>query len=137
MRELTGQAASIAAGLPGTGSAARPRRRVHPGDGGAAPGLGGELRRRSGGGGRGGAADRADGPADDRAARPVLDRHGPRVRELGAARDDCVHALLAAEREAPEETHARPAIRDLISGLLVSGRTGPELRGLAARCGIT
>jgi len=46
-------------------------------------------------------------------------------------------ALLSAEREAPEETHARPAVRDLVSSLLVTGRTGPELRGLAARCGIT
>ena len=46
-------------------------------------------------------------------------------------------AALAAEREAPEETHARPAVRDLVSGLLVTGRTGPELRGLAARCGVT
>jgi hypothetical protein len=52
-------------------------------------------------------------------------------------REDCVSALLAAEREAPEETHARPAVRDLVSSLLVTGRTGPELRGLAARCGIT
>jgi hypothetical protein len=52
-------------------------------------------------------------------------------------REECVSALLCAEREAPEETHARPAIRDLVSGLLVTGRTGPELRGLAARCGIT
>jgi len=52
-------------------------------------------------------------------------------------REECVSALLAAEREAPEETHARPAVRDLVSGLLVTGRTGPELRGLAARCGIT
>jgi transcriptional regulator with XRE-family HTH domain len=52
-------------------------------------------------------------------------------------REDCVNALLAAEREAPEEAHARPAVRDLVSGLLVTGRTGPELRGLATRCGIT
>jgi len=52
-------------------------------------------------------------------------------------REDCVSALLSAEREAPEETHARPAVRDLVSSLLVSGRTGPELRGLATRCGIT
>jgi len=52
-------------------------------------------------------------------------------------REECVSALLAAEREAPEETHARPAVRDLLSSLLVTGRTGPELRGLAARCGIT
>jgi hypothetical protein len=52
-------------------------------------------------------------------------------------RDQCVSALLAAEREAPEETHERPAIRDLISSLLVTGRSTPELRGLAARCGIS
>lgn len=52
-------------------------------------------------------------------------------------REDCVSALLAADREAPEETHARPAFRDLVSSLLLTGRTGPELRGLAARCGIT
>ncbi|MCW2935672.1 MAG: hypothetical protein JWM19_6634 [Actinomycetia bacterium] len=52
-------------------------------------------------------------------------------------REDCVSALLSAEREAPEETHVRPAVRDLVSSLLVTGRTGPELRGLAARCGIT
>ena len=52
-------------------------------------------------------------------------------------RDDCVSALLAAEREAPEETHARPAVRDLLSGLLVTGRANSELRGLAARCGIS
>jgi transcriptional regulator with XRE-family HTH domain len=52
-------------------------------------------------------------------------------------REDCVTALLSAEREAPEETHARPAVRDLVSSLLLTGRTGPELRGLAARCSIT
>jgi transcriptional regulator with XRE-family HTH domain len=51
-------------------------------------------------------------------------------------RDDCLRALLSAERLAPEETHTRPAVRDLVSGLLLSGRTTPELRGLAARCGI-
>ncbi|MCG5213075.1 hypothetical protein [Streptosporangium sp. KLBMP 9127] len=52
-------------------------------------------------------------------------------------REECVRALLSAERRAPEETHARPAVRDLVSGLLVSGRTTPELRGLALRCGNT
>jgi hypothetical protein len=52
-------------------------------------------------------------------------------------RENCVSALLAAEREAPEETHTRPAVRDLVSGLLVTGPTGRELRGLAARCGVT
>ncbi|MFH9426210.1 XRE family transcriptional regulator [Streptomyces sp. NPDC017529] len=51
-------------------------------------------------------------------------------------RDECVRALLAAEQQAPEETHARPAVKSLISGLLVSGRTTPELRGLAARAGV-
>jgi hypothetical protein len=51
-------------------------------------------------------------------------------------RSECLRALLLAERHAPEEIHARPAIHDLISGLLVSGRTSPELRGLALRCGL-
>ncbi|MEU3499383.1 helix-turn-helix transcriptional regulator [Streptomyces hundungensis] len=51
-------------------------------------------------------------------------------------RDECVRALLAAERVAPEETHARPAVKAMIQGLLVSGRTTGELRGLAARSGL-
>lgn len=51
-------------------------------------------------------------------------------------RDDCIRALLAAEHHAPEETHARPAVKSLVSGLLVSGRTTTELRGLAARVGV-
>ncbi|OIJ98996.1 transcriptional regulator [Streptomyces sp. MUSC 14] len=50
-------------------------------------------------------------------------------------RDECIRALLAAEHYAPEETHARPAVKSLVSGLLVSGRTTTELRGLAARVG--
>ncbi|MEU5608427.1 helix-turn-helix domain-containing protein [Streptomyces sparsogenes] len=50
-------------------------------------------------------------------------------------RDKCLESLLAAEHQASEETH-RPAVRTLISGLLVSGRTTPELRGLAARAGV-
>ncbi|MBZ6473566.1 XRE family transcriptional regulator [Streptomyces griseocarneus] len=50
--------------------------------------------------------------------------------------DDCIRALLAAEHHAPEETHARPAVKSLVSGLLVSGRTTTELRGLAARVGV-
>jgi hypothetical protein len=52
-------------------------------------------------------------------------------------RDDCIQALLAAEYQAPQDVHARPAIRDLVRSLLVSGRTSPELRGPALRCGIT
>ncbi|MFF2921279.1 helix-turn-helix domain-containing protein [Streptomyces celluloflavus] len=51
-------------------------------------------------------------------------------------RDECIRALLAAEHHAPEETHARPAVKSLVSGLLVSGRTTTELRGLAARVGV-
>ncbi|MCK7623953.1 hypothetical protein MUU72_12735 [Streptomyces sp. RS10V-4] len=51
-------------------------------------------------------------------------------------REDCLRALLAAEHQAPEETRARPAVKSLVSGLLVSGRTTAELRGLAARVGV-
>lgn len=43
---------------------------------------------------------------------------------------------LAAERCAPEETHARPATKSLIAGLLVFGPTSTELRGLAERSGV-
>jgi hypothetical protein len=51
-------------------------------------------------------------------------------------REDCIQALLAAEHSAPQEIQARPAVRDMIRGLLITGRTSPELRGLAQRCGI-
>jgi len=51
-------------------------------------------------------------------------------------RSDCVRTLLAAERCAPQETHARPATKTLISSLLVSGPTSTELRGLAERSGV-
>jgi len=51
-------------------------------------------------------------------------------------RDQAISALLAAERQAPDEIHSRPATRALISGLLLSGHTTPELRGLAARSGL-
>ncbi len=51
-------------------------------------------------------------------------------------RSDCVRTLLAAERCAPQETHARPATKALISSLLVSGPTSTELRGLAERSGV-
>ncbi len=51
-------------------------------------------------------------------------------------RSDCVRTLLAAERCAPEETHARPATKSLIAGLLVFGPTSTELRGLAERSGV-
>ncbi|WP_075737956.1 helix-turn-helix domain-containing protein [Streptomyces acidiscabies] len=51
-------------------------------------------------------------------------------------RTDCVRTLLAAEQLAPQETHARPATKSLISSLLVSGPTSTELRGLAVRSGV-
>ncbi|WP_421107035.1 helix-turn-helix domain-containing protein [Streptomyces sp. NEAU-S77] len=51
-------------------------------------------------------------------------------------RDQCIGALLEAERCAAEETHARPAVKAMLNGLLVSGRATPELRGLAARAGV-
>ncbi|MFF3313190.1 hypothetical protein [Streptomyces sp. NPDC002952] len=51
-------------------------------------------------------------------------------------RSDCVRTLLAAERCAPEETHARPATKSLIARLLVSRPTSTELSGLAERSGV-
>ncbi|MGD0609525.1 MAG: helix-turn-helix transcriptional regulator [Streptosporangiaceae bacterium] len=136
MRELTGEAASIAAGLGG-----RALLRDH--GGGFTPATV-ELHRVSaenyaGDPGAAVAAARrivpASLPTTERRARYWTDT--ARAHANWGRRDDCVSSLLAAEREAPEETHARPAIRDLVSGLLVTGRTGPELRGLAARCGVT
>ncbi|GAB2818443.1 hypothetical protein [Streptomyces daliensis] len=44
-----------------------------------------------------------------------------------------LRTLLAAEHQAPQETHSRPAVKSLISGLLLSGRTTPQLRAPAAR----
>jgi hypothetical protein len=74
-------------------------------------------------------------PTTERRARYWTDT--ARAYGTWGRRADCISALLAAEREAPEEIHTRPAVRDLVSGLLVTGRTNPELRGLAARCRIT
>jgi hypothetical protein len=51
-------------------------------------------------------------------------------------RSDCIRALLAAEHCAPQESHARPATKSLVSSLLVSGPTTTELRGLATRSGV-
>ncbi|MGH3822136.1 MAG: helix-turn-helix domain-containing protein [Pseudonocardiaceae bacterium] len=73
---------------------------------------------------------------------PTLERRARYYTDLATAfghwgkREDCTRALLSAEHHAPEETHTRPAVRALLSGLLISGRTNPELRALAARCGI-
>jgi len=136
MRELTGEAALIAAELGdrvllldhggGFTSATVELHRVsaenYAGDPGAA--VAAALR-----------IVPANLPTTERRARYWTDT--ARAYANWGRRDDCVAALLAAEREAPEETHARPAVHDLLSGLLVTGRTGPELWGLASRCGIT
>ena len=76
------------------------------------------------------------------ASLPTVERRARYLADIAQAygqwgrRSQCINALLTAERQAPEEIHARPAIRALVYGLLVSGRTTPELRGLAARCGL-
>ncbi|MFI0371825.1 hypothetical protein ACH35V_28510 [Actinomadura sp. 1N219] len=73
---------------------------------------------------------------------PTLERRARYFTDIARAygmwgrRDQCLEALLHAERAAPQETHSRPAVRDLVTSLLVSGRTSPDLRGLAARCGV-
>jgi hypothetical protein len=74
-------------------------------------------------------------PTTERRARYWTDT--ARAYRTRGHRDDCIEALLAAEHQAPQEIHARPAIRDIIRELLITGRTTPELRGLATRCGIT
>ncbi|MFJ8313633.1 MULTISPECIES: hypothetical protein [unclassified Streptomyces] len=72
---------------------------------------------------------------------PGVERRARYYTDVAAAlaqrgrRDECVRVLLAAEHQAPQETHSRPAVRSLITGLLLSGRTTPELRALAARAG--
>ncbi|HUN36649.1 MAG TPA: hypothetical protein VMU95_32035 [Trebonia sp.] len=135
MRELTGEAAAIAAGLgptvmlrdhgggftPTTVELHRISAENYAGDPAAAIAAASRI-------------NPANLPSTERRARYWTDT----ARAYGnwGRRNECVSALLAAEREAPEETHARPPVRDLVSGLLVTGRAGPELRGLAARCGI-
>ncbi|WP_063731089.1 hypothetical protein [Streptomyces sp. RTd22] len=133
MRKLTAEAAAIAEELGGT------RLRAQGGFSSATV----QLHLVS-------AEDRAGDPsaaiaAADRlapTALPTIERRARFHVDVATAyarwgrRDQCVDALLAAEVQAPEETHARPAVKTLISGLLVSGRTTPELRGLAARTGV-
>jgi hypothetical protein len=75
-----------------------------------------------------------DLPSVERRARYYTDTATALAR-LGH-RDGCLRALLAAERHAPEETLARPAVKSVISNLLMSGRTTVELRSLAARSGV-
>jgi hypothetical protein len=136
MRELTSEAAAIAAALGGTTLL-----RDHGGGFSAATVALHRISAECSTGEPGAAIAAARQiPA---ARLPTVERRARYYTDVARAfgqwgrREDCLSALLAAERQAPEETHARPAVRDLISGLLVSGRTAPELRGLAARCGIT
>jgi hypothetical protein len=136
MRELTGQAAAIAARLdgaailrdhgggftPATVGLHRISAETHAGDPAAAVAAAAQVAP-------------ASLPTIERRARYWTDT--ARAYSMRGKRDDCIQALLAAEHSAPQEIHTRPAIRDMIRGLLITGRTGPELRGLAQRCGIT
>jgi hypothetical protein len=74
-------------------------------------------------------------PTTERQARYWTDT--ARAYAQWGRRDDCINALLAGEYHAPQDIHARPAVRDLVRSLLITGRTGPDLRGLAQRCGIS
>ncbi|MFB7999720.1 XRE family transcriptional regulator [Streptomyces sp. NPDC056002] len=75
-------------------------------------------------------------------ALPSVERRSRALGDIAVTYDrlgrrcDCVRTLLAAERCAPQETHARPATKSLISSLLASGPTSTELRGLAERSGV-
>ncbi|MCP2341157.1 helix-turn-helix transcriptional regulator [Actinomadura rupiterrae] len=87
---------------------------------------------------------------DPRAALAVADRvrlgHLPTVERrarcltdvatshaLLGRRAECVDTLLRAERIAPQEVRARPAVRRMVGDLTATGRISPDLRGLAAR----
>ncbi|GAA4233530.1 helix-turn-helix transcriptional regulator [Actinomadura meridiana] len=135
MRELTGQAMALAARLDG-----------------------GTLLRRNGGGfgvtavrlhlvsAEYAAGDPAAAVQAARALRPralpTVERQARYFTDVARAygmwgrRDETLRALLAAERAAPQETRTRPAVRQLVGVLLASGRTTPDLRGLAARCNV-
>ncbi|MFE4023233.1 XRE family transcriptional regulator [Streptomyces sp. NPDC059101] len=134
MRELTAEAAAIADGLGGTTAL-----RDH--GGGLSPATV-QLHRISA------EFSTGDPSAALAAARalppqslPSVERRARYYTDVAAAlaqrgrRDECLRALLAAEYQAPQETHSRPAVKSLISGLLLSGRATPELRALAARAG--
>ena len=77
------------------------------------------------------------------AAIPVPERHSrfwvdvARAWHQWGKPAECYHALLAAERAAPEEVHGRPAVRSLAADLLTAPRrTGMDgVRAFAARVG--
>ncbi|TDD85788.1 helix-turn-helix domain-containing protein [Actinomadura rubrisoli] len=133
MRELTGQAMALAAQLSG-GILLR-----HNGGGFGITAVHLHLISAEYAAGDPATAVRAASAVQPRAL-PTAERRARYFTDLARAygmwgrRDETLRALLAAERTAPQETRTRPAVRELVSGLLVSGRTSPELRGLATRC---
>lgn len=135
MRELTAEAAAIAGGLGGTAHL-----RDHRGGFSQATVQLHLISAENSAGDPSAALAAADALAPQ--ALPTVERRALYYTDKANAyarwgrRDDCIDALLAAEYCAPEETHARPAVKAVIHGLLVSGRTTPELRALAARTGI-
>jgi hypothetical protein len=74
-------------------------------------------------------------PTTERRARYWTDT--ARAYTQWGRREDAIDALLVGEHHAPQDIHSRPAVRDLIRTLLLTGRTGPDLRGLAQRSGIS
>jgi hypothetical protein len=136
MRELTGRAAALAERLGGavmlrdhgggfthvTVGLHRISAENYAGDPGAAVAAAAQI-------------EPASLPTTERRARYWTDT--ARAYAQWGRREDCIQALLAAEHEAPQDVHTRPAVRDLVRSQLLTGRTSPELRGLSERCGIT
>ncbi|WP_331768130.1 hypothetical protein [Embleya sp. NBC_00896] len=134
MRELTDEAAAIAARLGGV------MLRDHGGGFGTSTVALHRISAENAAGDPGAAitAARTIAPA----GLPTVERRCRYFTDVATAyahwghRDQSLHALLNAERCSPEETHTRPAVRALVTGLLIDGRTTPELRALATRCAI-
>jgi transcriptional regulator with XRE-family HTH domain len=135
MRELTSQAMSLAEGIgdvvvlrdrggftPATVALHQISAENFAGDPGAAVAAAVRL-------------EPADLPTTERRGRYWTDT--ARAYAQWGRRDDAIDALLAGEYHAPQDIHTRPAVRDLIRTLLITGRTGQDLRGLARRSGIT
>ncbi|MYV97044.1 helix-turn-helix domain-containing protein [Streptomyces sp. SID3343] len=134
MRELTDEAAAIAERLGGV------MLRDHGGGFGTATVALHRISAENAAGDPGAAIATARAIAP--ASLPTVERRCRYFTDVATAyahwgrRDQSLHALLNAERCSPEETHTRPAVRALVSGLLLGGRTTPELRALATRCAI-
>jgi hypothetical protein len=48
-----------------------------------------------------------------------------------------LECLQRLEHNGTMDNPRPPAVRDQVRSLLITGRTGPDLRGLAQRCGIS